>query len=133
MPAPTMTALACVPGFPSALLPRPAADLLDSFMTVILAAAQPSRTLPVRLLDRDLPVDEAEIDVLRLAHETGDHIEGDRSSMQTAHEYERLVVVDALGAVGEPFPDVVAEQADRDPVNIPVKTRLKSLAPLISP
>src|SRR5262245_40800748 len=107
MPAPMMTALArsgvsLMPlntahqSFPSPLPDTgPAAE-------VLAAGPVPSPVRTLRLLDRDLLVDEAEVDALPPTHETGDHVQHDRQHVHRGHEDERGRVVHEVVVVDKP-------------------------------
>src|SRR5450755_4880857 len=79
------------------------------------ANADPGRAERVLLLDRDLLVDQAKVDALPLADKVRDRVDDDRQDVQGQHEQQRGLVVHAVGGVGEPLVEVVAEQPDGDP------------------
>src|SRR5215472_14524521 len=99
MPAPMMTALARAG---MSLIPLMTAN--QSFARplsytgpaagVLAAGPVPSPVRSSRLLDRDLLVDETEVDALPPAHDAGDHEQHDRQHVHRQHEQQRAVVVD---------------------------------------
>src|SRR5262249_40338893 len=119
MPAPMMTALAragvsLIPlntahqSFASPLPDTgPAAE-------VLAAGPVPSPVRTLRLLDRDLLVDKAQVDPLAPAHDAGDHVQHDRQHVVRAHEDERLRVVDEVVVVEQPRDQAEPEQPDGD-------------------
>src|SRR5262250_2752933 len=119
MPAPMMTALArsgvsLIPlntahqSFPSPLPDTgPAAE-------VLAAGPVPSPVRTLRLLDRDLLVDEAQVDPLPPAHNAGDHIQHDRQHVHRPHVDERLRVVHEVVIVDQPRDQAEDEQPDGD-------------------
>src|SRR5690349_7998873 len=69
---------------------------------------------PKELLDRDLLVDQAEVDALAVADDAGAHEDRDGEDVHRPHVDQRALVVDEVGVVGQPLVQVVDEQRDRD-------------------
>src|SRR5262249_26838813 len=77
-----------------------------------LRAAGPVSAMPddaAHLLDRDLLVDQAEIDPLPSADEEGGHIEHDRQHVHAAHVPQRGRLVHEVEVVFEPLVEVEDE------------------------
>src|SRR6266542_3675416 len=67
-----------------------------------------------RLLDRDLPVDRAQVDPLAPSVDLRHDVDDQREGVHGAHEVERLLVVDGVQVVLEPLPDVEPQEQGRD-------------------
>src|SRR6516225_3215015 len=66
------------------------------------------------LLDRDLLVDESEVDALPPADEAGDHVQHDRQHVHRGHVDQRGLVIHEVVGVGEPLVEAEHEQPDGD-------------------
>src|SRR5262252_4298340 len=94
---------------PVAFFPLPHRPGTDTAPPPGLLAAGPTSRRARRcrfLLDRDLLVDQAEVDALPPADEAGGYVHQDRQDVHGAHVVQRVAVVHPVAGVREPLVEV---------------------------